>query len=129
MNARIRCRWDLTHYQHFSFYCKDSRGSCTDCATILVTCLPAATAEDSRELIECFNWLMSTKPCERSCTLRGCYTEQCTKTFVGALLQSWCEVEPCSTLRKNTKNANNVHCGATCVTVELRDKLHRIFPI
>ena len=51
------------------------------CATILATFLAMATAEDLREPIERFNWLMSTNRCETSCTNRfeGCHTGQCSK--------------------------------------------------
>ena len=45
------------------------------CAMILATCFATATAEDSRESVERFNWL-STNGCETSCMnhCEGCYT-------------------------------------------------------
>ena len=111
-------------------------------ATIRVTCFATATAEDTRESNERFNWLMSTNHCETSCageSLRGVLHWAMFEKIVAALPQSLRKVEPSSTFHNSCRQRKNARMTvARYVTPgnfscnlphnKLRDKLHEALP-
>ena len=65
----------------YRFSARQVAGMMLHCAIILATCLATATAENSREPFECFNWLMRTIRCEAIYVIycEGCYIRQCVE--------------------------------------------------
>ena len=83
-HEKLLCRHDLAWDQSFTLtgvrlmpkawelggkpFARQVAGMVLPCEMILATCFATATAEESWESTECFNWLMSTSSCEKSCT-------------------------------------------------------------
>ena len=76
----------LQQFKHALQDCKTKH-----CVMILATCFATATTEDSRELIEHFNWPICPNCCETSCMhhCMGCCTGKSSKKIIAALLQSF----------------------------------------
>ena len=66
----------LQQFKHALQHCKTKH-----CVMILATCFATATTEDSRELIEHFNWPICPNCCETSCMhhCMGCCTGKSSK--------------------------------------------------